>query len=103
ATRAHTGVFSALMLFHLKYGSEHDQPDVPEALALMKRTNPAVQRREKAIAAKANGKPDIIIILSESLFDPTILNGYGKHVDLLPNLHRLARHGTSGWMHSPTF
>ncbi|MDA3914698.1 LTA synthase family protein, partial [Oleiagrimonas sp.] len=52
---------------------------------------------------KVDAQPDIVIILSESFFDPTILNGYGKHADFMPNLDRLARHGTSGQMHSPTF
>ncbi|HET8553808.1 MAG TPA: LTA synthase family protein [Rhodanobacteraceae bacterium] len=103
ATRAHAGLVSSLMLFHLKYSKAHDKPDVDAALALMSAKYDAVRQREKAIAAEPGDKPDIIVILSESLFDPTILKGYGANVDLLPHLHRLARHGISGWMYPPTF
>lgn len=103
ATRAQAGLVSSLVLFHLKYGQQHDKPNVDDALALMTSQYAAVQRREQAVAARPGAKPDIIIILSESLFDPTILKGYGPNVDLLPNLHRLARHGISGAMYPPTF
>lgn len=105
ATTAHTGLISSLLLFHLKYGGEHDKPDVDAALALLREQYQAVHRREQAIAetAGADSKPDIVIILSESLFDPGILKGYDEHDTILPNLHRLSRHATAGLMHVPTF
>lgn len=105
ATTAQTGLVSSLLLFHLKYGGEHDKPDVDAALALMAEQTSAIRQREKAIAGQADAgdKPDIVIILSESLFDPAILKGHDDNVDFLPELHRLARHGISGWMHAPTF
>ncbi|HET7269163.1 MAG TPA: sulfatase-like hydrolase/transferase [Oleiagrimonas sp.] len=103
ATAQHTGLISELALFHLRYGRERDKPDVPAAMALMRSLDDEIRQRNQAIAAKDGQKPDIIVILSESLFDPTILNGYGKNVDFLPHLHRLAKHGISGWMHPPTF
>ncbi len=102
-TAEHTGLISSLLLYHLQYRGENDKPDQAAALALMRSLDPEVRQREQAIAARATGKPDIIIILSESLFDPTILKGHGKNVDFLPNLHRLAHHGISGRMYSPTF
>jgi phosphoglycerol transferase MdoB-like AlkP superfamily enzyme len=46
--------------------------------------------------------PDIVVVQSESLFDPTIMRGY-EHSHFTPNLHRLAAHGTSGKLHVPTF
>lgn len=103
ATAEHTGLISELALFHLRYGSENDKPDVAAALALMRSFDEEIRQRNQAIAAKDGQKPDIIIILSESLFDPTILDGYGKNVDFLPNIHRLSRHGISGAMYPPTF
>lgn len=105
ATRQKTGLISSLQLFHLKYASEHHEPDTDVAQAFMAKKSDAVQRKqqENAAAGDMQGRPDIIIILSESLFDPTTLNGYAGDTDLLPNLHRLARHGISGRMHSPTF
>jgi phosphoglycerol transferase MdoB-like AlkP superfamily enzyme len=46
-------------------------------------------------------RPDIIVIQSESLFDPTVLNGFDH--ETLPNLRRLAAEGaSSGHLHVPT-
>ncbi|HET7611707.1 MAG TPA: LTA synthase family protein [Rhodanobacteraceae bacterium] len=104
ATREHNGLVESLLLFHLQYGAAHDKPDVAAALQLMARFEPRIEALAKSTAAAAPPrKPDIVVILSESFFDPTILNGYDKDVDFMPNLRRLAQHGTSGWMHSPTF
>ncbi len=105
ATAAQTGLVSSLMLFHLQYGSAKDKPSTTDALNLMARYDPTIARtRTSDDAARNNdGKPDIVVILSESFFDPTILNGYPPGTDFMPNLHRLARHGVSGQMHSPTF
>lgn len=105
ATTAHTGLVSSLLLFHLKYGSKHEKPDVDAAMALMSEQYDAVRQHERAIAdaAEGDGKPDIVIILSESLFDPGILEGDQTSARILPNLHRLSRHATAGLMHVPTF
>ncbi|MGH8215383.1 MAG: LTA synthase family protein [Rhodanobacteraceae bacterium] len=104
ATRQHNGLIGSLLLFHLQYGAAHDKPDVDAALQLMARFEPRINDLEKSTAESVPAqKPDIVVILSESFFDPTILNGYGKDVDFMPNLRRLAQHGTSGRMHSPTF
>ncbi|HEX7342413.1 MAG TPA: LTA synthase family protein [Rhodanobacteraceae bacterium] len=103
ATAAQTGLISSLALFHLQYAGAHDRPDIPAALHLMASRENAIRRHNAVSATTAGRKPDIIIILSESLFDPTILDGYAPNVDLLPNLHRLAQHGTFGAMYPPTF
>ncbi|RAP58234.1 LTA synthase family protein [Oleiagrimonas sp. MCCC 1A03011] len=105
ATAKHTGLISSLMLFRLQYSAEKDKPNVGDALQMMASYDPAIQRAKSAdnAAADNDGKPDIIVILSESFFDPTILNGYPQGTDFMPNLRRLARHGVSGEMHSPTF
>ncbi|MGH8235374.1 MAG: LTA synthase family protein [Rhodanobacteraceae bacterium] len=104
ATRQHDGLIGSLLLFHLQYAAAHEKPDKNEALRLMARFEPRINALQKSTAdTDLARKPDIVVILSESFFDPTTLNGYGKNVDFMPNLHRLARHGTSGWMHSPTF
>ncbi len=104
ATRQHDGLVGGLLLFHLQYASAHEKPDVNAALRLMAGYEPRIRAADSVPpAAGARQKPDIVVILSESFFDPTTLNGYPPDVDFMPNLHRLARHGTSGWMHSPTF
>ncbi|MBB6184460.1 LTA synthase family protein [Oleiagrimonas soli] len=105
ATARHTGLVSSLMLFRLQYSAGRDKPNVADALQMMASYDPAIQRAKHTdnAAADNDGKPDIVVILSESFFDPTILNGYPKGTDFMPNLRRLAKHGVSGEMHSPTF
>lgn len=47
-------------------------------------------------------QPDIIVLQSESYFDPAIMNGY-RAADWVPNLRRLQKLGQHGDMHVPTF
>ena len=104
ATRQHDGLIGSLLLFHLQYGAQHRKADVPAALALMARYEPRIAAQAHPPAdADAAQKPDIVVILSESFFDPTIMNGYPPGTDLTPNLHRLEQHGLSGRLHVPTF
>jgi hypothetical protein len=46
--------------------------------------------------------PDIVVIQSESFFDPRIVRGY-ENANLTPNLKRLAQEGMSGPLHVPTY
>ena len=103
ATRQHDGLVGSLLLFHLQFGAQHRKADVPAALALMARYQPELAAQTDAYSPEDAQKPDIVVILSESFFDPTILNGYPPGTDLTPNLNRLERHATSGWLHVPTF
>ncbi|MBS0381428.1 MAG: LTA synthase family protein [Proteobacteria bacterium] len=101
ATRQHDGLIGSLLLFHLQYGAQQRKANVPAALALMAEYEPRLASR---MPTAADGdKPDIVVILSESFFDPTIMRGYPPGTDLTPNLHRLEQHGTSGQLHVPTF
>jgi len=102
ATRQHDGLIGSLLLFHLQYGAQNRKADVPAALALMAQYEPQIAAQMPAAGSPAQ-KPDIVVILSESFFDPTILRGYPPGTDLTPNLHRLQRRGTSGALHVPTF
>jgi len=103
ATRQHDGLIGSLLMFHLQFGAQHRKADVPAALALMARYEPEIAAQTSPPAAGDPQKPDIVVILSESFFDPTIMNGYPPGTDLTPNLHRLEQHGISGWLHVPTF
>lgn len=102
ATREHDGLIGSLLLFHLQYGAQHRKADVPAAVALMAQYEPEIAAAQAPPYGDAQ-KPDIVVILSESFFDPTIMNGYPPGTDLTPNLHRLEQHGTSGSLHVPTF
>lgn len=55
----------------------------------------------KPLAARAT-LPDIVVIQSESLFDPGRLNGIDSTA-YLPNLHTLSSQAIHGDMHVPTF
>ena len=103
ATRQHDGLIGSLLMFHLQFGAQHRKADVPAALALMARYEPEIAAQVPPPVAGDAQKPDIVVILSESFFDPTIMNGYPPGTDLTPNLHRLEQHATSGWLHVPTF
>ena len=103
ATRQHDGLIGSLLMFHLQFGAQHRKADVPAALALMARYEPRIAAQAAPSVADDAQKPDILVILSESFFDPTIMNGYPPGTDLTPNLHRLEAYGTSGWLHVPTF
>lgn len=57
-----------------------------------------------AAASAAEGdKPDIVMIQSESFFDPAILKIVDNSTSELPNLHRAMASGIGGTMKAPTF
>ncbi len=101
STATHSGLVSSLMIYHLQYGKHDRKPDPAAARELIGRNDEAL-REELQAPATDGAQPDIVVVQSESFFDPRILNGY-QHSDLTPNLDRLARHGISGALHVPTF
>jgi phosphoglycerol transferase MdoB-like AlkP superfamily enzyme len=100
STTTHSGLVSSLMLFHLQYGKGDPKPDRATAAQLIERSTPAMLQSMQAPAATE--LPDIVVVQSESFFDPTIMRGY-EHSNFAPNLRRLAARGTSGKLHVPTF
>ncbi|MCY9697228.1 LTA synthase family protein [Paenibacillus alginolyticus] len=48
-------------------------------------------------------KPNIIVMLGEAFWDPTIMKNITFSRDPIPNLHQLQKTFTSGWMLSPQF
>jgi phosphoglycerol transferase MdoB-like AlkP superfamily enzyme len=100
-TTEHSGLISSLMLFHLQYGRSQRKPDRAAAVQLIEQSTPALLQAMSS--PKAGGElPDIVVVQSESLFDPSIMRGY-EHSNFAPNLRRLARQGISGKLHIPTF
>lgn len=100
-TTNHSGLISSLMLFHLQYGGGHRKPDRAAATQLITQSTPALLQTMQQPAPPGE-LPDIVVVQSESFFDPTIMRGY-EHSDFAPNLRRLAAHGISGKLHVPTF
>ncbi|MCZ8522296.1 LTA synthase family protein [Paenibacillus caseinilyticus] len=62
---------------------------------------------ELAGASKANAasgvKPNVVFIMNEAFWDPTLLPGVTFSEDPLPTVHRLQRESTSGYLLSPQF
>jgi len=101
ATAEHSGLVSSLMMFHLHQGHARKKPDTAAAQQLIQRSDVALRERLQG-PARTGEEPDIVVIQSESFFDPSIMKGY-EQVDLTPNLHRLAAQGESGSLHVPTY
>ncbi|MEV8521527.1 LTA synthase family protein [Dyella marensis] len=102
STAQHSGLVSSLMMFHLHFGQQRKQADPNAAMQLIGQADPALRERMRAAPEDTGAMPDIVVVQSESFFDPAILKGL-EHHDLTPNLHRLAQHGYSGALHVPTF
>ncbi len=100
STRAHSGLVSELVMFHLQYRQQKPKPDRAIAEQLIGQS--ADKLRQHLALPNAAVLPDIVVVQSESFFDPSIMRGYA-HSDLTPNLRRLAQHGSSGALHVPTF
>lgn len=101
STTTHSGLVSSLLLFHLQYTKGGHQPDRAAATRLIEQTGPALLQAIQPRTAGAE-LPDIVVVQSESFFDPTIMRGY-EHSNFAPNLRRLSAHGISGMLHVPTF
>ncbi|HEX5307241.1 MAG TPA: LTA synthase family protein [Dyella sp.] len=101
STATHSGLFSSLMIYHLQYGHGARKPDPAAARELLGRAEEALRQQAGGVSSD-QGLPDIVVVQSESFFDPRILNGY-QQAHITPNLDRLARHGVSGALHVPTF
>ena len=101
STSAHSGLISSLVMFHLQYGQGKRKPDVAAASQLIGQSTAALQQSMHT-PGTGDALPDIVVIQSESFFDPSIMRGYA-YSSFAPNLRRLADHGISGSLHVPTF
>lgn len=54
-------------------------------------------------AGDPNVKPNVIVVLSESFWDPTVIKGVEFSQDPVPFFHKLQQTGTSGTMLSPQY
>lgn len=101
-TANHSGLFSSLLLYHLQYGHGQHKADPAAARALLSQTGEALRERLATASPGGGERPDIVVVQSESFFDPAAMRGY-EHSRFTPNLHRLERQGLSGPLHVPTF
>ena len=99
-TAKRSGVVSMLALYRLDYAGQHLKIDTKAARALLGSTEPAVRA---AMAAGNDGvRPDIVVVQSESFFNPGRMVGYAPY-QFIPNFEHLAAEGESGPLHVPTF
>ncbi len=101
ATSNHSGLLSSLMMFRLQFSQAKAKPDRVAAQQLIDQFDPQL-RHIAQLPLVTTELPDIVVVQSESFFDPRMLRGY-EYSNLTPNLHRLAAHGISGKLHVPTF
>ena len=98
-----TGLIGGMLLYHWELGGgDIPAPDREAAVALLEANAPEL-RAGLAASTSSDALPDIVVVQSESLFDPARLRGVlnGRY---LGNLHRLAKKsGTSGDLGVPTF
>ena len=97
-----TGLIGSLLLYHWEIGAGGvPAADRASAVALLQAHAPEL-RAALAAATTDTELPDIVVLQSESLFDPArlreVLSGRW-----LPEYHRLAAAATSGDMQVPTF
>ena len=102
ATTSHSGLVSSLVMFHLQDRRTKQKADPAAVGQLLQTTGDEVRARMQAPADQDTALPDIVVVQSESFFDPSILHGY-ENENLTPNLTRLAANGMSGPLHVPTF
>ena len=101
------GVVGNLVLYHWELARRDELSPDHAAAADLLRGHADALRRSFAPNGPGQGMPtgtlpDIVIVQSESLFDPARLAGAAADT-YLPNYHRLARRGLAGEMHVPTF
>jgi len=94
----HGGLFAALLRYHWEFSATLPEPDRAAAAALMGRHAQA----PAPATAPAGELPDIVVLQSESLFDPARLKGL-EPSQTLPNLRRLAAQSTHGDLWVPTY
>jgi phosphoglycerol transferase MdoB-like AlkP superfamily enzyme len=101
------GMVGNLVLYNWELARRQElKPDREAAQALLREHADALRTRmnpnSSPLAMPADTLPDIVIVQSESLFNPERLTGAPKNT-YLPNFRRLAKRGLSGEMVVPTF
>jgi phosphoglycerol transferase MdoB-like AlkP superfamily enzyme len=103
AGNAHyNGVVTTLMQFRLQNAGKKTKADAAEAGRFIADTDRDLREHMAAAAANQRQTPDIVVVQSESFFDPSVVRGL-EDQDFAPNLRRLAKQGSSGRLHVPTY
>ncbi|MET0618052.1 MAG: LTA synthase family protein [Luteibacter sp.] len=98
----YNGVVTTIMQFRLQNAGKKQKADPAEARQFLDATGGDLRQHMADAATNARQTPDIVIVQSESFFDPSVIRGL-EHEEFAPNLHRLAEHASTGRLHVPTF
>lgn len=98
----YNGVVTTIMQFRLQNAGKKQKADPAEARQFLAANDGDLRQHMASAASHARQTPDIVIVQSESFFDPSVIRGL-EHEDFAPNLHRLAEHASAGRLHVPTF
>jgi len=99
-TQLHCGLLGSIIYDSIEAANVLRQPtDYPAIARFLAITSPSTATWHGSLEKH----PDIIVIQSESFFDPAILKGIDNTDTLLPNLHRAQTLGYGGKMKVPTF
>jgi phosphoglycerol transferase MdoB-like AlkP superfamily enzyme len=98
----HAGLVNTLLLYQWQFAGGDIPKADRKAAATLLLAHADTLRQRLADSGSASDLPDIVVLQSESLFDPARLRGVpdGRW---LPQYHRLARHALAGNMQAPTF
>jgi phosphoglycerol transferase MdoB-like AlkP superfamily enzyme len=98
-TILHDGLFGSLVYSDVERVRAVAEPVDRSAIQALLALPPVPE----ATAASNAQRPDIVIVQSESFFDPAILQNIDDSTTLLPNIHRALAQGVGGTMDPPTF
>jgi len=102
-SQLHAGLFSTLVYTTIANQRAMDvAPDPVAAAQVVKAEQTQFPPAPPPVTAADVQKPDIVVIQSESFFDPSIMQNVDT-TGLLPNLHRAQTEGGVGTMKVPTF
>lgn len=100
-TQVHAGLISSILHMDAERRQTLSAPvDDAAANAFLAMQSPPVAVNA---AAPEGVQPDVVVIQSESFFDPGILKDIPDTLNSLPNLHRALAQGLGGTMDPPTF
>jgi phosphoglycerol transferase MdoB-like AlkP superfamily enzyme len=97
----HSGLLSNLVYARRELVMALDEPIDDDAVKKLRVQMQGVDRA--AMALPHADRPDVVVIQSESFFNPDIIEQVGDTRAMLPNLHRAMEEGASGSMAVPTF
>lgn len=97
------GLYSNILMNNLQEPLGYSKEKVFEILENVEKNIEIEKNENLIIDEKLNAKPNVIMIMSESFFDPTVLENITFSEDPIPNIRKIIDEYTSGQFLSSTF